>query len=334
MARIVCFGELLLRFCAPGHERLLQSGRLHVHCGGAEANVAVSLARFGHDVRMISALPDNPLGRFVLSQLQSQGVDVSPVILAPDGRLGTYFLETGAVRRPSKIVYDRAHSVFASTDADAYPWPQLLDGADWLHLSGITPATGPGPAQAAEHAVAGARELGVKVAFDGNYREALWRGWGGDGRAVLRRLLQHATTAFINERDIALALDTPVEPRADAVARAFDAFPSLEIIAATTRQQTSVAYQTLSGELYRRDGVWRSKPHALDGVVDRIGGGDAFAAGVLHALMTDAHADPQTAIEFGCAAGAIKHSIPGDANLTTIQEIEDAMDNTGLDVRR
>lgn len=329
--RIICFGELLFRFTAPGHERLLQSGQLNVHCGGAEANVAVSLARFGHDARMVSAVADNPLGASILAALRTQGVDTSAVTSAP-GRMGLYFLETGAVRRPSRIVYDRAGSVFAATGPDSYDWPALLDGADVLHISGITPAVGPGPAKAALEAVKAAQSEGIKISFDGNYREALWKVWDGDGPAILREILSHATIAFINEKDIALLLGTEAEDRADAVQRAFDTFENLACIAATIRDQASVASQTLTGELYTRTGHWQSRAHELPDVVDRIGGGDAFAAGLLHARLEGM--SEQDAIEFAMAAGAIKHSIPGDWNLTNVAEVEEAMNDTGLDVRR
>lgn len=329
--RIVCFGELLLRFTAPGHERFLQSARFDVHCGGAEANVAVSLARFGHEARMVSAVPGNAMGLHICEELRAQGVDVSNVATG-EGRIGIYFLETGAVRRPSRIVYDRADSVFAGMSAARYEWPSLLDGTDWLHLSGITPAVGPAPAEAALAAVTTAREMGVKVAFDGNYREALWKAWGGNGPAILRDILACAHTAFINERDIALLLGTAPEPRADAIARAFDTFPALQQVTATRREQDTVADQTLTGETYTRAGHWISRSHVLSGVVDRIGGGDAFAAGVLHGEI--AGMGEQDTIDFATAASAIKHSVPGDWNLTSLAEVEDAMKETGLDVRR
>ncbi|MGB3626427.1 MAG: sugar kinase [Henriciella sp.] len=329
--RIICFGELLLRFTAPGHERLMQSPKFDVHFGGAEANVGVSLARFGHAVSMVSALPNNPFGHSMRSALKAQGVSTDNV-LSGDGRMGLYFLETGAVRRPSRIVYDRANSVFAGMRADAYDWSCLLKGADWLHVSGITPAVGPAPSKAVLGAVSEARSQGVNVAFDGNYREALWKAWGGDGPSVLKDILAHATVAFINERDIALLLGIDIEPRADAISRAFETFPGLKTVAATTREQDSVSNQTLTGELYAREGHWTSRPHDMANVVDRIGGGDAFAAGVLHGLIEGF--DPQRTIEFATAASAIKHSIPGDWNLTSLDEVEEAINENGLDVRR
>jgi 2-dehydro-3-deoxygluconokinase len=246
--------------------------------------------------------------------------------------MGLYFLETGAVRRPSRIVYDRAGSVFVETAASQYDWPALLDGSEWLHLSGITPAVGPEPARAALLAVKAAKAVDVRVSFDGNYRQALWEAWGGDGPATICEILESVDTAFINERDIALLLGSAPEPRAVAVERAFAAFTNLQRIAATRREQSSVADQVLSGDLFTREGHWASRRHTLTSVVDRVGGGDAFAAGLLHGLI--AGYSPQHTVEFAMAASAIKHSIPGDWNLTNLAEVEDTVSETGLDIRR
>jgi 2-dehydro-3-deoxygluconokinase len=269
--RIACFGELLVRLTTPGHERLGQNTQLNIHFGGAEANVAVSLSQFGHDVEMISAVAANPLGASVCSGLMAHGVDVSKVSHG-DGRMGLYFLETGAVTRPSRIVYDRANSVFANSGSDSFNWDTLLEGVSCIHVSGITPATGPGPAAAARNMAKACSTRGVKLAFDGNYREGLWKLWSGDGPAILREILNHAHIAFINERDIALLLGTPAESRQDAISRAFNAFPNLQYIAATRREQSSVANQQLVGELYTPGAVFVSRPLDMVGVVYRIGG--------------------------------------------------------------
>lgn len=330
-ARIACFGELLLRLTTPGHERLGQSTQLNVHFGGAEANVGVSLAQFGHEVEMISAVADNPLGASICAGLQAHGVSTRR-ISCREGRMGLYFLETGAVTRPSRITYDRANSAFALSRSGDFNWDSLLDGITHVHVSGITPATGPGPAEAAQAMARACSEKNIILSFDGNYREGLWKLWDGDGPAILRNILSHATIAFINERDIALLLGTAPEDRQSAVNRAFVTFPKLQIIAATLREQSSVTNQMLVGELYTRDQLYVSRAHSLMGVVDRIGGGDAFAAGILHSVL--AGKDPQYTINFGTAAGALKHSIPGDFNLTSVREVEEAMNEGGLDVRR
>lgn len=331
MARVICFGELLLRLTAPGSERLLQSQSLDVCVGGAEANVAVSLANFGHDVRFASVVADNPLGSAALGELRRHNVDTGAVLRAPQ-RMGLYFLEPGAVRRPSGITYDRAGSAFAEAAPDAIDWAKFLPGADLFHVSGVTPAIGQRGADAAIRAVKAANAAGVPVSFDGNYRALLWQAWDGDGPAILKEILSAATYAFINERDIALILKSRFESREGAFEAAFAAFPRLQAIACTTRQQSSVDDQAIAGELVTRVKRWVSPVHELPGVIDRIGGGDAFAAGALHGLITGR--DDQYTIDFAVAAGALKHSIPGDFNRVSRAEVEAAMAGGSLDVRR
>lgn len=330
-ARVVCFGELLLRLTAPGSERLLQSGSLGVCVGGAEANVAVSLANFGHDVRFASVVADNPLGAAALGELRRRGVDTQAVARGHQ-RMGLYFLEPGAVRRPAAITYDRAGSAFAEAAPDRIDWETVLPGADLFHVSGVTPAIGAKGAESALRAVKAANAADVAVSFDGNYRALLWEAWEGDGPAILREILSAASYAFINERDIALILKARFENRQAAFEAAFAAFPRLKAIAATTRQQASVDDQAIAGELVTREGRWVSPVHDLPGVVDRIGGGDAFAAGALHALLGGQA--PQYVIDFAVAAGALKHSIPGDFNLVSVAEVEAAMAGGSLDVKR
>src|SRR5690606_14615759 len=178
-AHVVCFGELLLRLAAPGRERLLQSARLEVCVGGAEANVGVALARCGHRVSIISTVADNGLGEAVVGELRRHGLDTGGVHRVP-GRMGLYFLAPGAIHRPAEVLYDRAGSAFALAAADAYDWTALLAGADWVHLSGITPALGANTAAAALAAARAARAAGAKVSFDGNFRPSLWQAWNGD----------------------------------------------------------------------------------------------------------------------------------------------------------
>jgi len=330
-ATVACFGELLLRLSPPGGQRLAQTALLDVNVGGAEANVAVSLAQFGHAVRMTSVVPNSPLADRALGELMRHGVDVSRVQKAT-GRLGLYFLEPGAVVRPSRIVYDRAGSSFADAEPSSYDWRALLDGADWLHLSGVTPAVGANSAKAACDAVQAARDAGVSVSFDGNYRALLWQAWSGDGPSILRDILSCARIAFVNERDISLVLGEAFADRTAAYAAAFEAFPQLEIMAATTRQHASVGDQSITGEIVTREGRWVSATHTLDSIVDRIGTGDAFAAGVLHAVIEGR--DPQYCIDFGAAAGALKHAVPGDFNLVSVAEVEELLAGGSLDVRR
>lgn len=330
---VVCFGELLLRMSSPAGEMLLQSPRLNVCIGGAEANVAVSLAQLGHDVSHVSALPDNALGCAARDGLRAHGINTDGIGFAP-GRMGLYFLTPGAVLRPSEIVYDRAGSVFAQTEPSAYDWPDLLEGASWLHVSGVSPAVGERAALTVLAAMRAARRLGVQVAFDGNYRATMWAQQGSDGADVLFELMQNADLAFADQRDVALVLKRPELGRGsrdDAMAAAFEAFPKLAKVAATSRTQLSNDHHRLSATLHTRAGAISTRQYELHSIVDRIGTGDAFAAGVLHGLLrswSDAKA-----LEFGLAAAAVKHSIAGDFNLASEAQIEAASAGT-LDVRR
>lgn len=330
---IVCFGELLLRMASPAGEMLLQTPRLKVCIGGAEANVAVSLAQFGHDVSLVSALPANALGYAARDGLRAHGVDTTGIGFAP-GRMGLYFLTPGAVLRPSDIIYDRAGSVFAQTDPSAYEWPALLKGASWLHVSGVSPAVGEGPALTVLAAMREARRMGVRVAFDGNYRASLWARQGRDGADVLFELMQNTDLAFADQRDFALVLKRPELGRGSrdgAMAAAFAAFPNLAKVAATARTQLGNDHHKLSATLHTRAGAIAAREYELRNIVDRIGTGDAFAAGVLHGLLR-AWPDAR-ALDFGLAAAAVKHSIAGDFNLASEAQIEAA--RTGaLDVRR
>ncbi len=341
MTRIVCFGEVMLRLAAPDRERLLQSARLAATFGGAEANVAVSLARLGDASALVSTVPDNVLSSAALDQLRMNGVDLSGVRKTP-GRLGLYFLTPGAVQTPSDVLYDRADSAFARAPASTYDWPTLLEGADWLHISGITPAVGANACEAALMAAQTAVDKGVKLSFDGNFRSKLWALWDGRPGEVWRKLMSLATIAFANELDIALALgETFDQPdllirRRFSARRAFDAFPRLTYIANTVREMDGVDGCTLTGLMYTRDGDAATGPHRLQNIVDRIGGGDAFAAGVLHGLIWAM--TPQGAIEFGLAASVLKHAVPGDFNPSTAADVNALIaswrGSGGLDVRR
>lgn len=335
---IVCFGELLIRLSAPDNELLLQSPRLSLHFGGAEANVAVSLSRLGGAARMVSFVPDTALGHAARDELRRHGVDVGHVGFA-SGRMGLYFLTPGAMLRPSEVIYDRAGSAFAQAAPDAIDWREALRGAAFLHLSGITPALGPDAAAAALRAVKAARGQGVTVSFDGNFRGKLWAAWGGDGPAVLRDLLAHADLAFIDDRDIALVLGhpfaatDPAERRREAAWEAFAAFPQLSRVASTFRVQHTVDHHELSAAMFTRSGGEFTVPgRALIAIVDRIGAGDAFAAGLLHGLRTGM--SDQAALEFAHAAACLKHAIPGDFNLSTETDVKAFLDQDRLDVRR
>jgi len=338
MSRVVCFGELLLRMSAPGRELLLQSPQLAVHAGGAEANVGVSLAHLGHAVAAVSTVPANPLGEYAVGELRRHGVDTAAV-RRTEGRMGLYFLTTGAVQRASEVVYDRADSAFANSSAADYDWDTLLTGADWLHLSGVSPALNPAMAQATLAAARAACARGVKVSFDGNFRPSLWARWQGDAPGILRELFACADLVFADYRDIGVVLggefgQPDVHQRVDAAAaQAFAAFPRLQWMACTQRTPHSVDTHSLGAMLIGRDGTRAVAPtREMIGIVDRIGGGDAFAAGILHGMMRGFA--PDMIVRFGLAAGCLKHSIPGDFNPVSEADIMALTGEERFDVRR
>ena len=335
MGKVVCFGELLLRLTAPGRELLLQTGRLRVHVGGAEANVAIGLASLGHEAAMVSRVPGNALGEAAVEHLRRHGISVSEVARA-DGRMGLYFLSVGAGLRPSAIVYDREGSSFALAGPSDFDWDRLLDGAALLHVSGITPALGPRSAEAALAAVEAARSRKVEVSFDGNYRAQLWQRWNSDPRSILSQLVAKSDILFGNHRDISLLLGREFggeggTRRREAAVAAFEAFPNLQLIASTARNVDDADRHRIAARIDTPQGSFQTEEIVVAGIVDRIGAGDAFAAGVLHGMLSGT--DNERTVRYGLALACLKHSLPGDASLFTQADI-DAFLAGELDVRR
>jgi 2-dehydro-3-deoxygluconokinase len=336
MAKFLAFGEIMLRMSPPGRELLMQTPKLDVWVAGAEANVVTQLARLGHDVGFVSRVPDNDLGRSAVATLRGHGVDVGQIQFGGE-RMGLYFVTSGAGMRATEVIYDRAWSSFAEAPAAAWDWDAILRGVDRLHLSGITPALGPVPAESAIAAAEAAAARGIAVSFDGNWRGKLWARWDGDPRGILTRIVRHADLMFGNHRDIALLLGRDdfagegEDRRRSAAEAAFDAFPKLQMIASTARHVEHVDLNRLSARIDTRDGHAQTEEVVLAGIVDRIGGGDAFAAGVLHGLRSGE--DAGGAARIGLAVAALKHSLPGDAALFRQADI-DAFLEGGLDVRR
>lgn len=327
---IVCFGEILLRLAPPGRELLLQSAQLQATFAGAEANVAVALAAFGHTVEMLTVAPEGQLGDALVAELRRHGVGVGRIKRTP-GRLGLFFYTPGAVRRPSEIVYDRAASAFASHPALCAD-PQALDGAQWFHISGVTPALGRPAADAAIAMARAARTRGLSVSFDGNYRSKLWENWRDQAPAILRQLFELADIVFGDERDIGLVLGKSFADTDAAVAAAFAAFPHLKRVAHTTRASHSVDRQDYGARMHTRTGSHEVSAVELSGIVDRVGTGDAFAAGVIHGLLTNL--GDVDALKFGHAAACLKHSIFGDFLTLGSDAVRQAMSDGSLDVRR
>ena len=335
MGRFIAFGEVMLRMSPPGRELLLQTPKLDVWIGGAEANVATQLARLGHDTGFVSAVPATALGDAAVATLRGHGIDTRGIERLP-GRMGIYFVTNGAGFRATEVLYDRAGSSFADAPADAWDWDALLAGADRLHLSGITPALGPNGTAAAVAAAEAATRLGVPISFDGNYRARLWEAWDSDPRATLGQLIGHADALFGNHRDISLLLgeeftgDGP-ERRRDAAQAAFAHFPKLQLIASTARHADDADRNRVSARIDTRDDQVQTDELVITGIVDRIGAGDAFASGVLHGLRTELPLEDVA--RTGLALTALKHSLPGDASLFAQADIDAVLDG-GFDVRR
>jgi 2-dehydro-3-deoxygluconokinase len=333
--RVLCLGELLLRLTAPGRELLLQTPRLDVAVGGAEANVAVGLACLGHRTAVASRVPDNALGEAATGYLRRHGVATSAVAAAP-GRMGLYFLSPGAGLRASEIVYDRAYSSFALAGPEDFDWDRLLEGVDLLHMSGITPALGPRSAELAVVAAEAAGRAGVPLSFDGNYRAQLWEAWDSNPRDILTRLVSGAEILFGNHRDISLLLGSRFsgdgqERRRESAQAAFAAFPKLKLIASTARHIDDADRHRISARIDTPEGSAQTEEVTVAGIIDRIGAGDAFAAGILHGHRLGRDLD--WTVRAGLALTALKHSLPGDASLFGPADI-DAFLSGELDVRR
>jgi 2-dehydro-3-deoxygluconokinase len=332
----LCFGELLVRLSTPGNLLLSQSASLEMVVGGAEANVAVGLASLGRQARMVSRVPDNSLGEMVRGVLRGHGVDCTGVATADEGRMGLYFLEPGAGARASRITYDRKGSSFALSGPNDYDWNALLNGVSHLHLSGITPALGDGPAMAALAAARAARAKGLFVSIDGNYRAQLWAERDVNPRNTLPDLFAQADLLFANHRDFSLLLDRSYsgdgpERRREAALAAFAAFPNLQMIASTARRAEEADRQFLAARVDTRDLAAQTDELLITNIVDRIGTGDAFATGVLYALC-EGQALAQVA-QTGLAVAALKHSISGDLCLVSRTQL-DAFLSGQLDVQR
>ena len=310
---------------------LLQTPRLNACFGGAEANVAVSLARFGHETAMASVLPDNAIGQAARDSLRMHGVDTGAIVFAP-GRMGLYFLTPGAGQRAAEVLYDRAGSAAASAAPDAIDWSRALAGADWLHVSGVTAAVSGAGAEAALAAMRAARACGVKVSYDANFRAKLWQARGDDPRPTLDGLMVEADFACAEERDVALITGERFATGEEAIAAAFARYPKLARIAHTIRTPHSSDANDLCAVMHTRTGQFSAPTMAITGIVDRIGGGDAFAAGVLHGLARGL--DEQDLLGFALAAACLKHFTPGDFNLVSEEDVRFFIANPKADVRR
>jgi 2-dehydro-3-deoxygluconokinase len=326
--KVVGFGELLLRLKSPQHERLMQSDTLQANFGGAEFNVLASLAGFGLATTFVSVLPDSQLGAAALSEIRRWGVDATWVLTAP-GRMGLYFLESGADHRPARVIFDRADSAFARLQPASLEWAQILAGASLLHVSGITGAVAEGPCTAARVAVLTARQGGMQVSVDLNVRRSLW---SDATRERLAPILAQATVLFAGADDWSACLAGPA-PRDDARENArFDAFaaavlteyPQVKAVVSPLRAARSVDEQAISAACVPRNGALiTTAPRTVRQMVERVGAGDAFVAGFLYGRLQGWQWGP--ALEFGLAASVLKHSIPGEVNRVAVGEVQELL---------
>lgn len=311
---VTCFGEILLRLTPPSARLMIQAESLELVVGGAEANVAAGLASLGHDVRFAGLVAANRLGDRALASLRSAGVACRHIARGP-GRMGLYFMEGGAGLRPSAITYDRAGSAFAEAAPAEIDFAGALSGARLLHTGGITPALGPKGVALARAAQDAARSAGVPICFDGNYRAQLWDAWDGSPREILRDLVKDASILIGNHRDISLLLGKSfsgdgADRRREAAEAAFAAFPQLQLIASTARHLVTADHHRIAARVDSREQAHQTDAIDVTGIVDRIGTGDAFAAGVLHQWLEGG--DVNAMAQSGLALAALKHSLPGD----------------------
>jgi 2-dehydro-3-deoxygluconokinase len=334
MTRAVTLGEIMLRLNSPGHERLFQSPNLQATFGGGEANVAVSLAAFGTDAAFVTVLPEGPIGGAAIGELRRHGVDTSHVVRAGE-RIGIYFLETGSDDRPSLVVYDRGHSAISEAEPGSLDWDAIFTGADWFHISGITPALSQSAADLSLEAVSSAKRHGVTVSCDFNFRSKLWK-YGKAAPQVMRELVALVDVGIANEEDCQRSLGIALadEQAPDGAVpdtlnlghyerlctKVLEEFPNLRCQAITLRTSHSASHNEWSACLCNRREFLIGPRYDLAHITDRVGGGDSFAAGLIHALLTGL--SDQEALDFAVAASALKHTVPGDFNLVTLDEVQ------------
>jgi len=327
--RIVTFGEIMLRLAPPGFERFLQTPQFCATFGGGEANVAVALAGFGLPASYVTVLPQNPIAEAAIAELRRFGVDTSHIARGK-GRLGIYYLEAGANQRASKVVYDRDYSAIALAKPGDLNWDAIFDDAGWFHVTGITPAISESAAGLALESVRKAREKGLTVSCDLNYRKNLWK-WGKPAVEVMRELTQSVDIAIANEEDVQMALGIQAEVDVHSgkldpeqyqklAARVLAEFPNLKAISITLRESHSASHNGWSACLSNGKEFLMSRHYEITHIVDRVGGGDSFAGGLIYGLTTlPSH---QEALEFAVAASCLKHSILGDFNRSTVDEVK------------
>ena len=329
MAKIITLGEIMLRLSPPGNKRFVQAQSFDVVYGGGEANVAVSLSNFGHNASFVSKLPQNEIGQSAINELRKYGVDTSN-ILRGGSRIGIYYLEHGASMRPSKVIYDRANSSISEAEASEFDWDAIFEGADWFHWSGITPALSDTTKELTIAACKAAKKHDVTISCDLNYRKKLWN--PAEAQETMKNLMQYVDVCIGNEEDAKLVLgyesgsdvtsgELDLSGYKDIFKRMKDDF-DFTYIASTLRESHSASDNGWSSLIYDGNEFYHSKHYDIH-IVDRVGGGDSFSAGLIHGLLE--FEDMKQALEFATAASALKHTIPGDQTRVSIKEAETLM---------
>jgi len=336
MKKYITFGEIMLRLRPPNWERFFQSPLLEATFGGGEANVAVGLARFGLNIAHVSVIPNNPIGDACIGELRRQGIDTS-FILREGNRLGIYFLEAGANQRPSKVIYDRSHSAIAEVKPGDISWAKVFDGASWFHISGITPAISLSASELSLEAVKKAREKGITVSCDLNFRKNLWK-YGKSAPDVMGELVKYVDIALGNEEDCQKSLGVKVdidvesgklqtEKYKELTRKVLNLYPNIKKIAITLRESYSANYNGWSAVLDNREEFLISKKYEIHNIVDRVGAGDTFAAGLIYGF--NKLNNDKKALEFAVAASCLMHSISGDLPLLSAEEVNSLYGGTG-----
>jgi 2-dehydro-3-deoxygluconokinase len=330
--KIISFGEIMLRLKPQNFERFFQSPLLEATFGGGEANVAVSLANFKQDVSYVTVLPDNDIGNACIAELKKFGVDTSPVIYGR-GRMGIYFIENGANQRASKVVYDRAHSAIALARPGDIDWKKTFSGHSWFHITGITPAISASAAELSIESVRVAKEMGLTVSCDFNFRKNLWK-YGKSAVEVMNELVRYVDIGIANEEDcqksLGIEIDVEVEKGELNVGqyekltqKVLKQFPDMKVIAITLRESRSADHNGWAACLNDRENFYLSKKYDITDIVDRVGGGDAFGGGLIYGLLN--YAKKEDALNFAVAASCLKHSVSGDFNRVSVSEVEKLM---------
>ncbi|MFT6867609.1 MAG: 2-dehydro-3-deoxygluconokinase [Cyclobacteriaceae bacterium] len=334
--KVVTFGEIMLRLAPQEFLRFSQANSFDVVYGGGESNVAVSLANYGVPVDFVTRLPKNDIGQCAMMEMRKRGVNVNNIIWGGD-RLGIYFLETGAVSRGSKVVYDRAHSAMAEIKAGMIDWDKVFDGVSWFHWTGITPAISQGAADACLEAVKIASAKGVTISTDLNYRAKLWK-YGGDREAIMTELTKYCDVILGNEEDAEMHFgikpdgldvtkhghDVKAEAFLSVCQKMMAKFPKAKKVITTLRGSISASHNSWAGVLYDGKKMYESRQYQITDIVDRVGGGDSFMGGLIYGLLKYPEND-QNALDFAVAASCLKHTIKGDANLATLEEVQKLM---------